>query len=217
MKESIIITYHKNKDMLLYCLDRILKTTPNEVEILIIGNNINKSELDIDIPNSRCKYLKYPQNLQYPKALNLAVKQCDSEIITFVDSDIFVWDGWYEALHKTFANSDKIGAVGAKLINPLNNRIIDFGIMYSKYNSAHTMMGLLYNHPLSMTDRCVQAVCSAIMMTSKSIFEKVGGMDEDIPYSYTDCDYCFRLKNNGFETWVSAKALAYHKGGTDPN
>ena len=66
MKESIIITYHKNKDMLLYCLDRILKTTPNEVEILIIGNNINKSELDIDIPNSRCKYLKYPQNLQYP-------------------------------------------------------------------------------------------------------------------------------------------------------
>lgn len=58
MKESIIITYHKNKDMLLYCLDRILKTTPNEVEILIIGNNINKSELDIDIPNSRCKYLK---------------------------------------------------------------------------------------------------------------------------------------------------------------
>ncbi len=42
-------------------------------------------------------------------------------------------------------------------------------------------------------------------------------MDEDIPYSYTDCDYCFRLKNNGFETWVSAKALAYHKGGTDPN
>ena len=93
MKESIIITYHKNKDMLLYCLDRILKTTPNEVEILIIGNNINKSELDIDIPNSRCKYLKYPQNLQYPKALNLAVKQCDSEIITFVDSDIFVWDG----------------------------------------------------------------------------------------------------------------------------
>ena len=69
MKESIIITYHKNKDMLLYCLDRILKTTPNEVEILIIGNNINISELDIDIPNSRCKYLKYPQNLQYPKAL----------------------------------------------------------------------------------------------------------------------------------------------------
>ena len=118
MKESIIITYHKNKDMLLFCLNRVLKTTPGDVEILIIGNNVNKAELDVDIPNFRCKYLKYDQNLQYPKALNIAVEQCMGEIITFVDADIFVWDGWYEALYKTFTSSDKIGVVGAKLINP---------------------------------------------------------------------------------------------------
>ena len=49
MKESIIITYHKNKDMLLFCLNRVLKTTPGDVEILIIGNNVNKAELDVDI------------------------------------------------------------------------------------------------------------------------------------------------------------------------
>ncbi len=217
MKESIIITYHKNKDMLLFCLNRLFKTTPDDVEILIIGNNVNKAELDVDIPNSRCKYLKYDQNLQYPKALNIAVEQCMGEIITFVDADIFVWDGWYEALYKTFTSSDKIGVVGAKLINPLTNRIIDYGIMYSKYNAAHTMMGLLYDHPLAKMDRRVQTVCSAIMMTTKTLYQKIGGMDEDIPYSYTDCDYCFRLRDIGFETWVSAGAIAYHKGGTDPN
>ncbi|MFR5953680.1 MAG: hypothetical protein ACLUGQ_08370 [Coprococcus sp.] len=49
MKESIIITYHKNKDMLLFCLNRLLKTTPDDVEILIIGNNVNRAELDEDI------------------------------------------------------------------------------------------------------------------------------------------------------------------------
>ena len=48
MKESIIITYHKNKDMLLFCLNRLLKTTPDDVEILIIGNNVNRAELDVD-------------------------------------------------------------------------------------------------------------------------------------------------------------------------
>ncbi|MFR5953679.1 MAG: hypothetical protein ACLUGQ_08365 [Coprococcus sp.] len=67
------------------------------------------------------------------------------EIITFVDADIFVWNGWYEALYKTFTSSDKIGVAGAKLINPLTNRIIDYGIMYSKYGAAHTMMGLLHS------------------------------------------------------------------------
>jgi len=38
-----------------------LKTTPDNVEILIIGNNVNKAELDVNISNSRCKYLKYFQ------------------------------------------------------------------------------------------------------------------------------------------------------------
>ncbi len=217
MKQSIIITYHKNKDMLLFCLNRLLKTVPEDVEIFIIGNNVNHTELDFEISNSRCRYHKVYQNIQYPKALNLSVEECTGEIITFIDADIFVWDGWYQALLKTFSSSDKIGVTGAKLINPLNNRIIDFGIMYSKFNAAHTMMGLLYDHPLAISDRQVQAVCSAIMMTTKTLYQKIGGMDEDIPYSYTDCDYCFRLRDIGYETWVSAGAIAYHKGGTDPN
>lgn len=217
MKQSIIITYHKNKDMLLFCLDRILKTVPEDVEIFIIGNNVNHSELDFEITNSRCIYYKVYQNMQYPKALNLSVNKCSGELITFVDADIFVWDGWYEALLKTFLRSNKIGVAGAKLINPLNNRILDFGIMYSKFNAAHTMMGLLYDHPLAATDRQVQTVCSAVMMTTKTLYQQIGGMDEDIPYSYTDCDYCFRLRDIGYETWVSANAVAYHKGGTDPN
>lgn len=174
MNQSIIITYHKGKDMLMYCLNRILKTVPEEVEIFIIGNNVNSSDLDIEITNSRCRYHKVYKNIQYPKALNLSVEMCAGEIITFVDADIFVWDGWYEALLKTFYSSNKIGVVGAKLVNPLNNRILDFGIMYSKFNAAHTMMGLLYNHPLAADDRRVQTVCSAIMMTSKTLYQKVG-------------------------------------------
>lgn len=217
MKQSIIITYHKNKDMLLFCLERLLKTVPDEVEIFIIGNNVNSEELDITISNPRCKYYKINQNIQYPKALNLSVEKCSGEIITFVDADIFVWEGWYEALLKTYLSSDNIGAVGAKLINPLTNRILDFGIMYSRFNAAHTMMGLLYNHPLAEHDRKVQTVCSAILMTSKTLYQRIGGMDEDIPYSYTDCDYCFRLRDIGYETWVASNAIAYHKGGTDPN
>ncbi len=95
---------------------------------------------------------------------------------------------------------------------PLTNRIIDYGIMYSKYNAAHTMMGLLYDHPLakngSTCTNCVQCNYDDY----QNFVSKIGGMDEDIPYSYTDCDYCFRLRDIGFETWVSAGAIAYHKG-----
>lgn len=214
MKQSIIITYHKNKDMLYYCLKRILDTTTKEIEILIIGNNANASELNLEILDSRCKYYKFNTNMQYPKAINFGVSKCSGEIITFVDADIFVWDGWYEALLKCFLHKSNIGAVSAKLLNPLNSRILDFGIMYTRFNASHTMLGLKYDHPLAMHDRKVQTVCSAILMTRKSIFEQVGGLDEEIPYSYTDCDYCFRLRDSGFESWVASNSCAFHKGST---
>lgn len=217
MLENIIVTYHKNKDMLLYVVGRLLETTSENVEIVIIGNNVNRSELDFEIPYSRCHYYQIYDNIQYPKAINLGVSYCEGELITFVDADVFPQKGWYDALKTKFNSSEKIGAVGAKLVNPQNNRILDYGIAYTYYNGTHPMMGLPVNHPLASFDYKFQAVCSAILMTSKSLFLKCGGMDEELPYLYTDCDYCMRLRDNGYESWVCSTSIAYHKGNTSPN
>lgn len=214
MKQSIIITFHKDKKMLFFCLQRLLETTPTDVEIVIVGNNIDYEELDFEIPFTRCTYYKIYENIQYPKAINYGVSKCHGEIVIFVDADIFVWDHWYEPLLDVMLSSSKIGAVGSKLINPLNQRILDFGIMYSYFNSAHTLMGARYDHPLSMKNRKVQAICSAILMTKKSIFNEVGGLDAEIPYAYTDCDYCIKLAEKEYESWVVANSCAYHKGST---
>lgn len=217
MTQSIVIPFHKDRDMLFYCLKRIKETVPEDVEIIIVGNNIHSGELDFTIDDPRCHIFRFPSNIQYPRAVNFGVEQCTGEIITIMDPDIFVWDGWYETLLSCLGQHPQAGAVGAKLLDPRTNRIIDFGIMYSRFNAAHTMMGLLYDHPLAQDDRKVQAVCSAILMTKKTLFQKVGGMDVEIPYSYTDCDYCLKLRDIGYETWVAADAVAYHKGGTDPD
>lgn len=198
----------------MYCLKKLIETTPEDIEIIIVGNNVNSAELDFEINLPKCIYYKIYENIQYPKAINYGVAQCNGEIITFVDADIFVWEHWYDELLKIILSSPQVGVVGAKLINPLNQRILDFGIMYSRFNSAHTLMGAKYDHPLAMKDRKVQAVCSAILMTKKSIFNQIGGLDEEIPYAYTDCDYCIRITEYGYENWVSAKAVAFHKGGT---
>lgn len=214
MKQSIIITFHKNRNMLFYCLKRLIETTPKDVEIIIVGNNVNHHELDFDIPFPRCTYYKIYENIQYPRAINWGVSKCNGEIMTFVDADIFVWDNWYEPILNLMLSSPHIGAVGSKLINPLDERILDFGIMYSRFNSAHTLMGARYNHPLAMKDRKVQAICSAILMTKKSLFNEIGGLDVEIPYAYTDCDYCIKLSEMGYENWVAANSCAYHKGST---
>lgn len=54
MKHSIVIPFHKNKDMLCYCLKTLERTIPFDIEIVIIGNNANPAELDFQLPS---KYL----------------------------------------------------------------------------------------------------------------------------------------------------------------
>ena len=45
--------------------------------------------------------------------------------------------------------------------------------------------------------RRVSAVTAACMMTKKSLYKQVGGMDESFEVAYNDVDYCLKLRAMG--------------------
>lgn len=57
MKHSIVIPYHKDKNMILYSLKTLYETLPSELdfEVIIVGNNRNPQELDFDVPYPNCR------------------------------------------------------------------------------------------------------------------------------------------------------------------
>ncbi len=216
--QSIIIPFHKDKNMLLYSLKTLHETLPQDqkIEIIVVGNNYNSHELDFELPWPEDRFYKVYENLFYPKAINLGVSKSSGDIITMCDPDIFYLPGWYSSLLNAFTQK-KAGAVGNKLINPSTGRILDFGVYYSKYNAVHSLLGARADHPLAKYDRKVQSVCSAVLMTSKKLFDSVGGMDPDLPYAYSDFDFCLKLHTRGCSIWAIANSAVYHKGSTDPN
>lgn len=56
--------------------------------------------------------------------------------------------------------------------------------------------------------------CSAVMVTTKSLFEYVGGHDQNLHNYYQDVDLCARINANGKEVWVVGEALAFHRLGS---
>lgn len=209
--QSIIMPYHRNKEMLLYTTELLDRIVPSDVEIIIVGNNSIPSELDLELPE-RFTYLKYYESMLYSKTVNLGVEAAHGEIITLCDQDIFGYKDWYMPLLHKLLSSTNIGSVSSKLINPINNRIIDFGIEYSKYRIVHPFRGLKYNHPLTMKDRLVTSTTSATLMLRRDLYQKVGGMDLDMPYCCSDCDIGVKIGKLGLENWVVADSVAYHRG-----
>jgi GT2 family glycosyltransferase len=193
-------------------LEKTLKCNP---EIIIVANNNDYSEIDINLDPDKYILYKIKKNLFWPGAINFGALKANGDYLVFCDPDVFYLDNWLEELKKCFFSNRNIGAASSKIINPLTNRIMDFGMAYSKYNVIHTTKGLMYNHPITMNDRIVQAACGAVFFTSKNVFNSVGGIDESMPYIYCDNDYSIKLSSIGLDTYIAAKSVVYHKGDTD--
>lgn len=212
MKQSIIILYHKNRELFYLSLKTLISSIPNNIEVIIVANNRQKAELNLSINDSRITIIQIERDLLYSEAANIGVESANGEIITLCDQDLFYEKNWYQNMLEYLQHSEIIGAVGAKLLNPRNNRIIDFGIAYSPQTIVHPMRGLMYNHPLTMHNYQVSSFCGAILMTKKETYLKAGGMDKTMPYICCDCDFCIQLLKQGLQSWVIAGAVAYHIG-----
>lgn len=214
---SIIIPYHRNKKMLknsLKTLSESLNTVHN-YEIIIVANNLDYSELEVEIDLTLYKLIQFNRNLFYPDAIQKGIEIASGDYLIFADPDIFYCENWLDNMLKTYSKYDNMGCVGAKLINPINNRILDFGIGYQGYHTIHICRGLPYNHELCREDLTVQSVCSALFLTNHLLYDHLRGMDKEMPYAYCDNDFCLRAREAGYPVTVSANSLAYHKGSTD--
>lgn len=211
ISQSIIVPFHKNKDMLLYMLALLSKSVPSDVEIIVVGNNNDPNALDFNLPE-RYRFIKVYESLLYSKTANLGVAEASGDIITLCDQDIFCYNDWYTPLLTKLLSSERIGSVSSKLLNPTNNRVLDFGIAFSKYRILHPLRGTLKNYSFSRQDRIVQSVVSAAIMMRKDTYLKVGGMDIDMPYCCSDCDIGIKINQLGLENWVVASSEVYHKG-----
>lgn len=209
MKYSIIIPYHSNRALLHICLHTLLQTIEGDTEIIIVANNYNPDELNIDVPPG-CTILKLNETVFYPRAVNLGVQASCGEFVVLMDADVGVRAGWLDALSAIFEQHTDAGGCSAKMLDPFDGSVKEFGIGFTGYNFPHPFAGRSENDRLVCQDREVQAFCSAASMYRRSTFLELGGMNEGLIDGYSDIDFCLRLHAHGLRTFVAANSVVYH-------
>ena len=213
---SIIIPTKDNTKLLKTCIESIeTKSSYKNYEIIIVDNG-NKEETKKYLGNLKHKTLSYDMPFNFSKINNLAVKNAGGEHVIFLNDDTqIVSQNWIESMLEHSVRS-AVGVVGALLLYP-NNTIQHAGVLIGVCGVAsHAFEGLSRNDSgykgLVQTVRECSAVTGACMMIKKSLFEEIGGFDENLAYSFNDVDLCLRLGKRGYVIIYTPHAILYHHG-----
>lgn len=233
-KISIVIANKDHAEDLQRCIRSIYeKSTYDNWEIIVVENNSEeertwtyyKELTGQDIRHGQAvsedrkvKVVVYESDgtFNYSAVNNFGVSFADGAYILLLNNDIEVITvNWLEEL-LMYAQREDVGAVGAKLYYA-DKTIQHAGVVlglgahrtagHSHYKQPKANLG--YMGRLCYTQN-VSAVTGACLMVKKSLFEKVGGLEETFAISLNDVDFCLKLREQGYLNVFTPFAECFH-------
>ena len=206
---SIIIPTRDQAALLQRCLTGIReKTDYAPVEIVIVDNGSTEPETHALLSklalDARVQLLTDAGEFNFSRLINRGVRIARGEILVLLNNDIETEkSGWLREM-VSHAMRPEVGAVGARLWYP-DGRLQHAGVVLGLHGVAgHAFQRFppqpvaLMNRTFILSQNC-SAVTAACMVLRKTIFDDVGGFDENLPNNFNDVDFCLRLRERGWQ------------------
>ncbi|OUN73546.1 glycosyl transferase family 2 [Faecalibacterium sp. An58] len=219
---SILIPSCDHAKDLRTCVDSIYaKTTYPHFEIIVIENNSKEEEtfrtyerLERQHPDSFRVVRWEGTGFNYSALNNFGARFAQGEYLLLLNNDTeVITPRWLEEM-VMFAQQERIGCVGAKLLYPddtIQHAGLGFGYltlaahMHKNFPVANPgyMGRLIYAHD-------VYGVTGACLMIRRALYEEVGGLDESFAVAFNDVDFCVRVHKAGYQNLFTPFAMLYH-------
>jgi GT2 family glycosyltransferase len=224
VRVSIIIPTIDNLTLLQKCILSIQENTKNiPYEIILVdsGSSENATLSYYDEishqPDIHLLHYECADKFNYNVALNLGARESRGEILLFLNNDTEVLnEDWLVEL-TGWASQPAIGVVGAKMLYP-DGSIQHAGIVMGLEGHASHIFGGLrgdYSGVFGNVDwyRNYSAVTGACMAVRRSVYEEVGGFDEEYQLVFSDVQFCLQVLKAGYRNIYTPYArLIHHEG-----
>ncbi len=220
-KVSIIIPSKDNSELLKTALNSIIeKTKYPDYEIIVLNNNSVSPEFS-DLMNEYAK--KYPAKFRcidasfpfnFAKLMNLGVAESKGVYIIMCNNDIEVTHSDWMTQMVSYAQQEKIGAVGVKLLYG-DNTIQHAGVVSTGTgDTSHVFVNMNKNVPGYLNNLNAvtnySAVTAACLMCRKKLYKDSGGMEEALAVEYNDIDLCLKFRDLGYYNVYLPSVEVYH-------
>lgn len=227
MKLSILIVNWNTCDLVIKCVNSILKYAPPFLyEVIVVDNASQDGSADTLINlfghHKNIHIIESIKNAGFARGNNLAYKNSTGEYLFLLNPDAEVTSGAMEHLVNFLETNPRAGVAGPKLLNPdgtvqpsvrrfpgiWNSMIVFSGLHRIVPLRRYLMIGFDYER-----ESAVDQVMGAALMTRRKIVEELGFLDEKFWLWYEEVDFCKRVQNAGYEVRYYPKAaIMHHKG-----
>lgn len=203
IKLSILIVNYNGRRYLQDCFNSIYtKCASINFEIIVVDNNsTDESVLFIEENYPEINLIKSSENLGFAKGNNLASKHANGDFLLLLNNDTILLDNIEPAI-SILKNDTTIGAVGIKMLDENKKYLPSVGkfpkaLQLIKFSFLENKRTDFISGSFSKKQYKVDWVTGAFLLTSKVIYEKVNGLDEDYFMYVEDVDFCKKVTNLG--------------------
>jgi N-acetylglucosaminyl-diphospho-decaprenol L-rhamnosyltransferase len=213
---SYCVVNTNGRELLLRCLDAIDATHPEGLgrEVLVLDNaSTDGSAQAVRDRADDARLIELSE--RQGKAANdtLLLREAEGEYCLLLNEDSELRPGATVALVAALEESPRAGAAGAQLLDTDGNPV---PCAWRFPGVATALAGALFLHRRLTVQsrgdetRPVDWVQSSAMMIRRPAAEDVGYFDPSFFVYYDECDFCRRLREEGWEVLYVPSARAYH-------
>lgn len=175
-------------------------------EVIVVDNASADASVEV-ARTAGATVVELDENLGFGTACNRGAAVATNEKLLFLNPDAEVMPGSLDVLEAAFDRYPDAGA--------FNPRLLDAdGSQFFRKRTKLARRPYLRRPPLPQADRRVVMLSGAALAVRKSVFDAIGGFDENIFLFYEDDDLSLRIMKAGHELYYIHDACVRHRPGS---
>jgi GT2 family glycosyltransferase len=210
---SVIVVAWQSGPDLTRCLSALARQTLPPLEILLVDNASTDGAPEAamrEVPG--IVLVPAGANLGFAAGVNLGARQAQGEWLALINPDAFATPDWLERLLAGAARNPAVACFGCR------QAMADAPGRLDGLGDVMSLPGIPYRGGYGLPDpgaveegECFSA-CGGAMLVRRSLFEALGGFDEDLFMYCEDVDLGYRIRLAGGACMVIPDAVVDHVG-----
>jgi GT2 family glycosyltransferase len=217
---SIVVLTYNHLAYTRQCFEHLFANT-DDFQLIVVDNastDDTRAYLHgLEERHDNVRIIFNESNLGFAGGCNRGAASAQHGLLCFLNNDTIPLPGWLDALRHAFDKENRVGVVGAKLMWP-NLLIQHAGVAFRPVETPqlyfvpfHRFMGAPHDLPEANVPTEVAGVTAGCMLTSRTVWTRVCGMDEGfVTGNFEDVDFNLKVRKSGLRILYQPEARLIH-------